>query len=308
MLNSLLKSYSKFSIIGKVLVWICILIITITLFKQFKKPNIEGFQQDEDLIFKEGDSVYDGFYSTIYDSLVYSNVKNDYEIGEIVNKTEPTNESIILDIGSGTGHHVKILTDMGFNTTGLDKSSAMIKKAKENYPDLNFVRGDVMNSFTFNTGSFTHIMCLYFTIYYMKNKQQFFQNCYNWLIPSGCLCIHLVDRDMFDPLLIPSNPLFLISPQRYSPKRLTTSSVVFEGFNYKGDFQLDSKNDKAAFVEKFIDKNGKKIRRQEHTMFMEKSEDILQIAQNVGFIIEAKVDLLPVQFEYNYIYILRKSD
>ena len=43
-------------------------------------------------------------------------------------------------------------------------------------------------------------------------------------------------------------------------------------------------------------------------MFMETREDILQVAQSIGFIVEAKIDLLPVQFEYNYIYVLRKSN
>lgn len=308
MFNQLLKSYSKLSIIGKVLVFVCLFIIVMTIFKQIKRPEIEGFQQDNGFDFKEGDNIYDNFYSTIYDTLVFSGAKNGYEIGQIVNKTEPTSESRILDIGSGTGHHVKLLADKGFNVVGIDKSDAMVKKAKDNYPDLDFIRGDAMNSFAFNHGSFTHIMCLYFTIYYFKNKRQFFQNCYNWLQNGGCLCIHLVDKDMFDPILPPANPLFLISPQRYAPKRIMKSSVIFKGFNYDSEFQLNNKDNEAKFVEKFVDKGGKKIRKQEHLMFMEKSEDILKISQDVGFILEAKIDLTPVQYEYNYIYILRKSD
>ena len=174
--------------------------------------------------FATGEKVYDDFYANIYDQLVYSDVKNQYEIGEIVNKTKPTSESIILDIGSASGHHVAALAKKGLNVQGLDNSAAMIAKAKLMYPQYNFKLGDALNAQQFQPHSFTHILCLYFTIYYMPNKEKFFQNCFEWLRPGGYLVIHLVDREMFDPIIPPANPLFLLTPQRYAKKRITTSS------------------------------------------------------------------------------------
>ena len=48
------------------------------------------------------------FYSEIYDDLVYDEVKNDFEIGELKRLIKPTRKSRILDVGSGSGHHVKL--------------------------------------------------------------------------------------------------------------------------------------------------------------------------------------------------------
>ena len=53
--------------------------------------------------------IFDPFYTSIYDDLVYDQVKNEYEIGEIVRITKPTTQSIILVLGSRTGRFVKDL-------------------------------------------------------------------------------------------------------------------------------------------------------------------------------------------------------
>ena len=43
----------------------------------------EGFIQREKYVLKQGNEIYDDFYCSIYDQLVYDNVKNDFEVGEI---------------------------------------------------------------------------------------------------------------------------------------------------------------------------------------------------------------------------------
>ena len=90
------------------------------------------FSQDK-FLFKSGDEVYDDFYANIYDYLVFNNLKDDYEIGQITNKTTPTSKSVILDVGSGTGHHVDKLSQQDLEVVGIDISPSMVKKAKENY-------------------------------------------------------------------------------------------------------------------------------------------------------------------------------
>jgi hypothetical protein len=67
----------------------------------------EGFiNQTEKFKMIDGPKLYDGFYSKIYDDLVFDKVKNEYEVGQIINSTQPTLQSLILDVGSGTGDHV----------------------------------------------------------------------------------------------------------------------------------------------------------------------------------------------------------
>ena len=206
------------------------IIITIT------KTQKEGYETQDNFDFKSGTAVYDDFYATIYDHLVYNNILDDYVVTELVNRTHPSNESIILDIGSGTGNIVAALASKGLHVTGVDSSEAMITKAKANYPNYDFEQGDVTRAQLFNHDSFTHILCLYFTLYYMPDKSVFFKNCMNWLMPGGFLVVHIVDREQFDPIIPPANPLITLTPQRYASKRITTSKVTFLTIKFWGTF------------------------------------------------------------------------
>jgi len=305
---SINKTYKKLSLWGKILLLIVLLLMVITFFKYVKNPLKEGFEQTDKYIFKTGNDIYDNFYSDIYDYLVYNNLKDSYEVGEIINNTMPSEESIILDIGCGTGHHVADMASKNYDVVGMDISVDMINKAKEMYPDYNFVVGDALKSGYFYPNSFTHILCLYFTIYYIKDKMLFFNNCIKWLKPGGYLVLHLVDRDMFDPILPPGNPLIMVSPQKYADKRITKTSITFTDFKYDANFDLDEQNDIAIFTEKFKFKDSGKVRKNEHKMYMPSQESILQMAQEVGFILQGKIDLVKVTYEYQYLYILVKPN
>jgi len=267
----------------------------------------EGIQTRQDnFLFKSGTALYDDFYSDIYDFLVFNDTKDEYEIGAIINRTNPTTQSRILDIGSGTGHHVGLLAKRGLDVVGIDVSPSMVAKAKANYPQYRFVVGNVLNGGQFPMASFTHILCLYFTIYYFQDKMRFFRNCYDWLMPGGFLIVHLVDRDKFDPILPSGNPLFIVSPQRYAKERITKSKVTFDKFKYESNFEQDNSNpSQATFSEKFIFNDGT-ARRHEHQFFMEPHQDILVMAQQAGFTITGQIDLIKCAYEYQYLYILTK--
>ena len=304
--NLLVSCYNKLSRWGKILFIALILIIVVTIFK--KNNTTEGFQQSAQFVDKKGTEIYDDFYVDIYDYLVYNNVKNDYEIGEIINKTGATEESIVLDIGSGTGHHVGELTDKKIKAIGIDISPTMVEKAKQNYPKSKFQVGNITDPNLFPSRTFTHITCFYFTIYYVEDKQLFFQNCMNFLKPGGYLIIHLVNRNKFDPILPPGNPLIAISPQRYAKERITDTKIKFDDFEYSADFKIKPEQNMAIFEEKFKNDNNDKVRKQEHVFYMETQESILKQAQDAGFILDSKIDLLKVSYEYQYLYILTKPN
>ena len=268
------------------------------------KPK-EGFQQQDNFLFKKGNDVYDDFYSQIYDYLVFNNLKNDYEVGSIINTSNPKETSVILDIGCGTGHHVGSLGAKNLNIMGIDISPSMIKKAKENYPQYNFKLGDALDTNQFKYNSLTHILCLYFTVYYFKDKRRFFDNCMDWLMPGGFLIVHLVDIDRFDPILPPGNPLYIVSPQKYAKERITKTKVHFNDFTYESIFNLDKDYDMATFDEKFKFDDGK-VRKQQQVLYMEDTETILTIAQQCGFILQSKIDLLKCAYEYQYLYVFTK--
>ena len=306
-INTTIKSithfYYKLSNFGKVLLFTTILLILISIFKL--SSSKEGFIEKENFLFKRGGDIYDDFYADIYDYLVFNNVKNEYEVGKIINSTEPNTESIILDIGCGNGHHVSKIAEQNLNVVGIDISPSMIKKAKENYPKLNFILGNVLNNQQFKPNSFTHILCLYFTIYYFKNKEDFFQNCYQWLMPGGYLIVHIVNREKFDPILPPGNPLYIVSPQKYAKKRITQTKINFNEFTYSSDFHFIPENNLATFNEKFKFPNGK-VRNNEHILYMESEADIVNLASEVGFTLQAKIDLMHCAYDYQYLYVFLK--
>jgi SAM-dependent methyltransferase len=302
---------------GKVLLFVTLLLILIVFFRSLPSSHSnssfaplfgkvqEGFIDQTNFLFKRGPEVYDDFYSEIYDYLVFNKVKNEYEVGEILNSTSPNSRSVILDVGCGNGHHVAKLAEQNINVIGVDISPSMINKAREKYPKLTFQMGDVMDGNLFKMNSFTHILCLYFTIYYFKDKDLFFQNCMEWLMPGGFLIVHIVNREKFDPILPPGNPLYVVSPQKYAKERITKTKINFEEFEYSSQFDLMPETNLATFNEKFKFPNGK-VRNNEHVLYMESEDDIATRAANVGFLLHGIVDLMNCAYDYQYLYIFLK--
>jgi len=307
-IKTLASVYNKCSVWCKVLIFTSLLLLIILVFKGLRPNKIEGFEQQQKFLFKRDSEIYDDFYADIYDYLVFNTLKNEYEIGWILNSASPSSESKILDVGCGTGHHVSSLGSKGFDVIGIDISPSMVKKAKENFPQLKFEVANALDGGVFQPDSFTHILCMYFTIYYFKDKTLFFQNCFKWLLPGGYLIVHLVDRDRFDPILPPGNPLLYVSPQRYAKERITSTKVKFTDFSYSSDFQFDKQNDKALFVEKFKNDSDGKVRKNELVLYMPDAQQIVDEAQSCGFIIHAKADLLQCQYEYQYLYVFIKPN
>ena len=306
-IKSLGVAYTNSSLWCKILIFMALLLLLVLSFKGISSEK-EGFEQNDKFLTKTGPEIYDSFYADIYDYLVFNNLKDDYEVGEIINKAKPSSSSRILDVGCGTGHHVASLSTKGLDVLGIDISPSMIDKAKTNFPDYKFQVADALNGSEFEQESFTHILCMYFTIYYFKDKKLFFDNCYKWLMPGGYLIVHLVDRDRFDPILPPGNPLMYVSPQRYAKTRITSTKVKFTDFSYSADFQLDDNNDIAQFIEKFTNDSDGKVRKNEHVMYMPDIQQIVDEAQACGFIVESKVDLLQCQYEYQYMYVFIKPN
>ena len=170
------------------LLLLAILFILVTIYKS-NTPVREGFiEQRENFVVKNGFNVFDDFYVSIYDELFYRELSNQYEVGSIENIVKPTSESNMLVLGSGTGHIANEFHKQGVQVTGLDESQAMVKYAKDSYPELKFIQGTPMKSMAFQPEQFTQIVCLNMNYYYYKDKISLLQNVYNWLKPGGFFC------------------------------------------------------------------------------------------------------------------------
>lgn len=308
-LDYLIKKAKRSSILERI-VFVLIFILMFTMLYNKR----EGFSNNrKNFIRKSGNEIYDDFYVDIYDQLLFNKKKNDFEINRTFENKSSSN-SIILDIGCGTGHHVNSIKEHCKNVVGLDISPSMIKKSRENYPECKFKLGNCLKSIEFDSNSFTHITSFYFTIYYIKDKQQFFENCFNWLKPGGILVLHLVDVTKFDPIIPVANPFVIISPQNYADERITKSEVKFDKLNYKSNFELDKNADihtkldspNAIFKETIKIKDTNTVRVNEHELYMSSQKHILNIARNCGFSLLSIEKMMSIQYEYNYLYTLSK--
>ena len=302
--KSILKTYTKLNNIGKILVFIVLFLLTIhicnVVFKNETRSHyreVEGFDNNYNQ-----NNMYDDFYASIYDFIAFDNDKNNFEVKKIIEWTNPDMNSVILDIGSGLGHHVKELNEKYCgDIIGIDKSQDMVDYSKHLYPDISasFLNIDITTGSAFPKQHFSHILCLYFTIYYIQDQKLFLQNCFNMLQNNGYLVLHLVNKDNISTILRPDYVNDVL--HNYIPK----TTIDFNKFQYSSNFDtsLDDKN--VVFKEQFVFKNGEK-RTHNHNLFMNDPEVILNFVRSVGFIVEGKIDMADCNYENHYLYILKK--
>jgi len=312
-INSILTSNNSHNTTYKWLIAIAIIYTGVKLAK-LSKPlyvPIEGFTQSKPYVYKKNKEVYDDFTADIYDELHNTKNQTDWELAQIIRLTSPdTNNSVFLDIGSGTGSVVNQLKSNGYKAYGVDNSSDMIEYAEKKHPNIDIINATIEDSMVFERSSFTHILCTKMTIYQFRNKELFFANCYKWMMPNGYLILHLVDRKRFN-LIPPKDDSDLkwtpLIPQKKS--RITSIVSDYEDFKYKASYSFPvnlEETNVVSFTETFTDKVTNYVRHNEHTLFMENITDILDIAKKVGFIFHAKVDMEPIGDDNQYLYILER--
>jgi len=104
------------------------------------------------------------YYDLIYRSKDYK--KESDRIRELIKRYKKSRGKELLDVGCGTGRHLKYLKKY-FSCTGLDKNKEMISIAKKNVKGVKFKIGDMMN-FSLKK-KFDVILCLFSTIGYVKS-------------------------------------------------------------------------------------------------------------------------------------------
>ncbi len=274
--------------------------------------NFENFSKTE---FKDTTvDIYDKFYSDIYTELFNNQIKNEFELFNIINYTIKDKKIAsferkdvrFLDLGCGTGNHLKILEREKIKAVGIDKSIFMLEKARKNAPDTPLVKGDFMNKSTFKNREFTHIMCLFFSIYQTYEPDVLFKNINYWLKPKGYFCLHLVSPKKFDPILEKSSKLIpLYNPQKHADKRKTKTKLKFNKFKYVADWTFEKGN--TQFIEHFMFNDNSLNRQNIHKLRMEPIKFYVDLANKNGMKLVKVIDLLPVNHDNSYIYIFQKK-
>ena len=326
------KAFNKFNKIQKILA-ILSLIIALMLIYNFVIPNKrrkEGMIiRRENFTTHRGDDVYDDFYANMLETVMHNNSLNEFQIKSLFQSdiVGINNTSRLLDIGSGTGQNTNLLTQGNIDCLGIDKSNSMVNFAKSNYPNCKFKQANAVgmgSSMLFNQGTFSHILLLNLTVYYISDKEQLFKNCYNWLLPGGSLIIHLVNRDNFDKISnikdnglnrkdynnkISKNSVGLLvdDPQL---KQLINPDVKNNDpmlLKYKSDYKTYYNKDYSTYTETFSMPDGK-IRQNEHKLFIPKQADILAIAKSCGYILTERMPLDAAGYKNQNIYVLRRPE
>jgi hypothetical protein len=206
MYNIFNKSYSLLFFLQVFLIFIFIYLLYLLVNNNYYSYIIEGYDKQDNFLFKKETELYDDkYFSHVYDYLEFNNVYDNYMIGTIINKTNPSNQSIILDIGNKKTNPKNIIskifnntckmntnTDSNINILGINNSLDVSSKVTQQYPNYTFKLTEEINFTQMNNETFTHILCINMNIYSIEDKNLFLYNSYQWLMPGGFLILHLV--------------------------------------------------------------------------------------------------------------------
>tara|TARA_B100001989_G_C24534201_1_gene463409 strand:+ start:454 stop:1383 length:930 start_codon:yes stop_codon:yes gene_type:complete len=298
---------------------IMIIFITAILGHYFQSSNViidksvETFTGFNNFDTKEHFStIYDSFYSKVYNTLFPTDLKNEFEFYNIREYTVKKNPHFdkkdmkFLDLGCGTGKHLAIFDRENIQCVGIDKSTRMLEVARKTAPMVPLIKGDFSNKSVFKKREFTHIFSLFFTIYYSEYPEKIFKNVNYWLQPNGYFCVHLVDPERFDPVLESSSKLIpLFNPQKHSDKRMTQTKLKFNKFDYISDWKFEKDN--VEFIENFVFKDHTQHRQNRHKMKMKPIKHYKKLAKKNGFKLIKIIDLLPANHDDNFLYIFQKK-
>ena len=324
-INNTLNSFNKLSMINKLFLIFLIFLFMIVVFNSFNNIpefySLEGFENNENnekFVKKVDGDVYDNFYSKYYDAIHLNKKRNEYELEQIKKLSKKESGNKILDIGCGTGYSVKIFTDAKYDIVGLDKSEAMISKAESNYPKCEFMVEDFLTSKMLDYDSYSHILCLGKTIYEIKDKELFFENCSSILSKDGFLIINLVDRENFKPFVQNKDKDTLYDPEKYGKK---VNEIIVK-FDENSEFMSKYKVKKlennnaidssvtpyAVYNEKFSNFKTHNIRENEINLYMPETTKILNLAKAKDYKLLKKIDLKPIGHNYEYLYVFKKLE
>lgn len=166
-----------------------------------RNEYIENFDDYSNFILKDSpNKIFDEFYANIYDKL-FKNKKYLPDIIPIKKFTIDNNNHFaksdikFLDLGCGTGNNIKALQQLDIKCVGVDNSINMLERARSK-SDCKLIKADFNKKHIFQKNSFTHILGLQHSIYYVQNIENFFKNINYWLKLRGFFCIQLIDTSI----------------------------------------------------------------------------------------------------------------
>lgn len=306
-IHKIYKRIMKMSLIQKIVLIFIIIVFWFIFSNNFKK--IENYENiKEKFTVKYGNDVYDEFYVSKYDQIFLNEKRNKFEIKEII-KDKPER---ILDVGSGTGYTVNLLTKLKYKVVGIDKSKEMIKYSKNKYEECKFINKDILEYDNLDDEKYTHILCLGRTIYEISDKNKFFEVCNNLLDFNGYLILNLVNRDKFKPYVPSSNNKILFDPEKYD-KKIDQIIIKFDKNNeFISRYELNNNNKDiylpySSYIEQFQNFENNVVRKNEIYLYLPEIDKILKMAKENGFEVKRRVNMSNINYDHEYLYFFKKT-
>jgi ubiquinone/menaquinone biosynthesis C-methylase UbiE len=235
----------------KLLAILLLLVILYIIYYFYYKKYIENFE-DRFGDHEKFDEIYDDEFVNLYE-IIYRDFSDiDYDLGIIYSKTLTNefknNEKVnFLVCGCGVGKLCKKIKEKFKNVIGVDISENMLRKAQLLYPNVKFVRGNLVNLNIFKRSEYSHIYIDERTLHYndydkMKN---IIKNIFFWLKDDGYLIVPIYDVNNLNPA------------SRYYSSKYMDDKGNFHGFTYLNDFSHDCyyiKDDENSDIYNYYDK------------------------------------------------------
>ena len=254
----------------------------------------EGFQQDDPYVLKRGADVYDEFYAQFYREHIRPHSVSAADlVAPVIQATMPSVlHSRFLDVGCGTGAVLDAVSSAGYSVVGVDRSKHMIEQVSSSDHDIR--HADVVDPMLFDARFFSHILLVDQVVYEwtLDEMRQIFKNCSHWLQRGGYFVLHLVD-----PLFYRDN----IENYKTDFGAFTYSSKYENIVDKDKDTDTDTDHkDKEHLIriETFTDHSSQHVRSNENVLYMSSVGDILKLAEQVGFHLQAKWVVQDHQFVY----------
>ena len=140
---------------------------------------------------------YNREYSELYDTIWYDEDRYKSEVAYISRNIDGKKPNTILDLGCGTGNHIKWWKEMWPDSivTGMDISPEQLSVAREKHSHVDIIRGSYLENGVWENDKFDMIVCMYAAGQYTDATHVLFRNVYKWLKPGGIFVFHGLDPD-----------------------------------------------------------------------------------------------------------------